>query len=105
MNRDAQKALYLALRRDETSREPVPRLWRPAKSLAPQKPDKPLSGLRIALDPGHLGGEWRRWKSAGFKSGGSAPVQEGDLTLPRGADYWRRGYENWARKFFYSQQL
>jgi hypothetical protein len=59
----------------------VPRLWRPANSLAPAKPDKPLSGLRIALDPGHLGGEWAKMEERWFQVGGSAPVEEGDLTL------------------------
>src|SRR5438046_5895629 len=80
-NRDAQKFFTLRFAQDETSREPVPRLWRPAKSLAPAKPDKPLSGLRIALDPGHLGGEWAKMEERWFQVGGSAPVQEGDLTL------------------------
>src|SRR5436190_8366878 len=80
-NRDAQKFFTLRFAQDEASREPVPRLWRPAKSLAPAKPDKPLSGLRIALDPGHLGGEWAKMEERWFQVGGSAPVEEGDLTL------------------------
>src|SRR6266487_2483861 len=80
-NRDAQKFFTLRFAQDEASREPVPRLWRPAKSLAPAKPDKPLSGLRIALDPGHFGGEWAKMEERWFQVGGSAPVEEGDLTL------------------------
>jgi hypothetical protein len=80
-NRDAQKFFTLRFAQDETSRERVPRLWRPAKSLAPAKPDKPLFGLRIALDPGHLGGEWAKMEERWFQVGGSAPVEEGDLTL------------------------
>jgi hypothetical protein len=80
-NRDAQKFFTLRFAQDEASREPVPRLWRPAKSLAPAKPDKPLSGLRIALDPGHLGGTWAKMEERWFQVGDSAPVQEGDLTL------------------------
>src|SRR5438876_6861260 len=80
-NRNAQKFFTLRFAQDEASREPVPRLWRPAKSLAPAKPDKPLSGLRIALDPGHLGGEWAKMEERWFQVGGSAPVQEGNLTL------------------------
>ena len=80
-NRDAQKFFTLRFAQDETSREPVPRLWRPAKSLVPAKPDKPLSGLRIALDPGHLGGTWAKMEERWFQVGDSAPVQEGDLTL------------------------
>jgi hypothetical protein len=80
-NRDAQKFFTLRFAQDETSRERVPRLWRSAKSLAPAKPDKPLFGLRIALDPGHLGGEWAKMEERWFQVGGSAPVEEGDLTL------------------------
>jgi hypothetical protein len=80
-NRDAQKFFTLRFAQDEASRERVPRLWRPAKSLAPAKPDKPLFGMRIALDPGHLGGEWAKMEERWFQVGGSAPVEEGDLTL------------------------
>jgi len=80
-NREAQKFFTLRFAQDEASREPVPRLWRLAKSLTPAKPDKPLSGLRIALDPGHLGGEWAKMEERWFQVGGSPPVQEGDLTL------------------------
>jgi hypothetical protein len=54
-NRATQKFFTLRFAEDEGSREPVPRLWRTAKSLPSAKPDKPLSDLRIALDPGHLG--------------------------------------------------
>ena len=80
-NRDAQKFFTLRFAQDEASRDPVPRLWRPAKSLVPAKPDKPLFGLRIALDPGHLGGTWTKMEERWFQVGDSAPVQEGDLTL------------------------
>jgi hypothetical protein len=59
----------------------VPRLWHPAESLPSAKADKPLSGLRIALDPGHLGGEWARMEERWFQVGSTQPVQEGDLTL------------------------
>src|SRR5438874_8137658 len=80
-NREAQKFFTLRFAQDDASREPVPRLWRLARSLAPAKPDKPLSGLHIALDPGHLGGTWAKMEERWFQVGDSAPVQEGDLTL------------------------
>src|SRR6266513_3920096 len=80
-NRNAQKFFTLRFAQDEASREPVPRLWRLPKSLAPAKPDKPLSGLKIALDPGHLGGSWAKMEERWFQVGNSKPVQEGDLTL------------------------
>jgi hypothetical protein len=80
-NRDAQKFFTLRFAEDEASCQPVPRLWRPAKSLTPVKRDKPLSGFRIALDPGHLGGKWAKMEERWFQVGDSQPVQEGDLTL------------------------
>src|SRR5439155_6097826 len=58
MNREAQTFFTLRFAANDAERRPVPRLWRPAKSLPSAKPEKPLSGLKIALDPGHLGGKW-----------------------------------------------
>ena len=80
-NRDAQKFFTLRFAKDKASAEQVPRLWQPAKSLPPVKPTKPLSGLRIALDPGHLGGKWAKMEERWFQVGDSPPVQEGDLAL------------------------
>src|SRR6266404_9117856 len=59
-NRESQKVFTLRFAPDLNSKAHVPRLWRPAKSLPPAKPNKPLAGLRIALDPGHLGGKWAK---------------------------------------------
>ena len=80
-NRDAQKFFTLRFAKDKASAKRVPRLWQPAKSLPPVKPTKPLSGLRIALDPGHLGGKWAKMEERWFQVGDSPPVQEGDLAL------------------------
>ncbi len=41
----------------------------------------PLAGLRIALDPGHIGGEWGRMEERFFVRGTDRPVQEGVLNL------------------------
>jgi len=81
MNREAQKFFTLRFAENDAWRKAVPRLWRPAESLPAAKPEKPLSGLRIALDPGHLGGKWAKMEERWFQVGESAPVQEGDLTL------------------------
>jgi hypothetical protein len=81
MNREAQRFFTLQFAENDASRNPVPRLWRPAKSLPRAKPEKPLSGLRIAFDPGHLGGKWAKMEERWFQVGNSAPVEEGDLTL------------------------
>ena len=50
-------------------------------TLPPRKPSGPLSDLRIALDPGHLGGTWAQMEERWFKVGDAAPIQEGDMTL------------------------
>ncbi len=80
-NREPQKFFTLRFAKNDTSRNPVPRLWHPARSLSHAKADKPLSGLRIALDPGHLGGKWARMEERWFQVGNTQPVQEGDLIL------------------------
>jgi hypothetical protein len=37
--------------------------------------------LKIALDPGHIGGAWAKMEERWFKSGDAAPVEEGEMTL------------------------
>ena len=81
MNRETQKFFWLRFAEKDDGRKSVPRLWRSAKSLPPAKPEKPLLGLKIALDPGHLGGKWAKMEERWFQVGNRSPVQEGDLTL------------------------
>jgi len=81
MNRQSQKFFTLRFAKNDAARNPVPRLWRTVKSLPSAKLETPLSGLRIALDPGHLGGKWAKMEERWFQVGNSAPVEEGDLTL------------------------
>src|SRR5262249_13376168 len=59
-NRDSQKFFTLRFAADNDASKHIPRLWRPARVLPPARPQKPLAGLRIALDPGHLGGRWAK---------------------------------------------
>jgi hypothetical protein len=58
----------------------VPRYWRIAEG-SPSDPEHPLSGFKIALDPGHLGGAWAKMEERWFQIDGSEPVTEGDMTL------------------------
>ena len=54
--------------------------WRPLAAL-PKGP-RPLEGVKIALDPGHLGGKWARMEERWFQLGAdTVPVAEGDMTL------------------------
>ena len=80
-NRESQKFFTLRFAENDTLCKPVPRLWRVANSLPRANPKKPLSGLRIALDPGHLGGKWAKMEERWFQVGNSAAMEEGDLTL------------------------
>lgn len=62
---------------------PVKESWRPRAAIAPATPppDRPLAGVRIALDPGHLGGRWAHTEERWFQLGHATPVAEGDMTL------------------------
>jgi len=80
-DRDAQSWLALRFAKDERKSKPVPRKWRPAQALPLVKKAGVLSGLKIALDPGHIGGEWAKMEERWFKSGDAAPVEEGEMTL------------------------
>src|SRR6266705_1909208 len=80
-NRESHNVFTLQFAPDANSKARLPRLWRPAKSLPSAKPNKPLAGLRVALDPGHLGGRWAKMEERWFQVGETKPVTEGDLTL------------------------
>jgi len=68
----------LRFAKDRASAKAAPRTWR-ARSELP--PGKPLAGLRIALDPGHLGGDFAKMEERWFRIGDGVAVAEGDLTL------------------------
>ncbi len=58
--------------------------WRDTYQMddLPEGSAKVLDGIRIAVDPGHIGGEWVRWDDRHFKIGShSTEVREGELTL------------------------
>jgi len=59
----------------------VPSYWRSRRMLPTVEPGRPLAGLKIALDPGHLGGQWAKMEERWFQIGKSKPVAEGDMTL------------------------
>ena len=64
--------------------KPLPaRYWRPRAAVPPAAPPpgRPLAGLRVALDPGHLGGRWAKLEERWFQIGDAPPVMEGEMTL------------------------
>ena len=81
MDRDAQSWFRLRFAASAAKSVTVPRWWRPARALPPSKKRGPLSGLKIALDPGHIGGAWARMEERWYKSGEGQPVEEGEMTL------------------------
>jgi hypothetical protein len=44
-------------------------------------PTRPLAGLKIALDPGHIGGDWAQLEARYFKLGDDPPVLEAKLNM------------------------
>ena len=66
---------------DAASAKAAPRFWRTAAQLGVAPEGQPLAGLKIALDPGHLGGKWAQMEERFFQIGESRPVTEGDMTL------------------------
>ncbi len=57
-----------------------PRYWKGHDERFPVS-GKPLAGLRIAIDPGHLGGAFAQMEARWFRIGNSRPVEEGEMTL------------------------
>lgn len=66
---------------DEASRKPAPGYWRSPAQLGPAPDNQPLRGLKIALDPGHIGGDYSQMEERWFQIGDDPPVTEGDMVL------------------------
>ena len=56
------------------------RYWRPSSAI-PKESAKPLASVKIAIDPGHIGGKWAKMEERWFQIGDSKPIAEGDMTL------------------------
>ncbi len=81
INKDAQSWFTLRFARDGASRKKPPVSWKRAASLPQARKGGELGGVKIALDPGHIGGRWAKMEERWFQVGESKPVQEGDMTL------------------------
>jgi hypothetical protein len=76
----ASEVVELALGNSTNSPAPA-RYWRRARELPPRGQQPALSGLHIALDPGHLGGKWAQMEERLLQVPGRGEVREGDLSL------------------------
>ena len=65
----------------EEGADRVKRMWRAGAELGPAPAGRPLEGLRVVIDPGHLGGEWAKIEERWLLVPGGQPVREGDMTL------------------------
>ncbi|MEM9478837.1 MAG: hypothetical protein AAGA58_04150 [Verrucomicrobiota bacterium] len=65
----------------------APRYWRKASELPPASDlkNKPLEDLRVAIDPGHIGGDWARMEERWYQIGDGVEVMEGELVLQTAA--------------------
>lgn len=81
MDRDAQTWFTLRFAKDGRRGRLAANPWRTAQSLPRQKRKGALAGLKIALDPGHIGGDWAKMEERWFKVGDAPPVKEGEMTL------------------------
>ena len=71
---------HLRFAQDAASSRAAPSYWR-GRAEHSAEADSPLAGLKIAIDPGHLGGSWAKMEERWFRVGRSTPVTEGDMTL------------------------
>ncbi len=71
----------LRFAKDAKSAKAVPRDWRAVSALPRTKAERPLDGVKIALDPGHIGGDWALMEGRSFQRGQDRSVREGDMTL------------------------
>ena len=78
----ANLARVLSLAKDSSAVKTPPRYWHPRSGIPPAiEAARPLAGVRIALDPGHLGAAWARLEERWFVIGEAKPVMEGEMTL------------------------
>ncbi|MFT5905705.1 MAG: N-acetylmuramoyl-L-alanine amidase [Cryomorphaceae bacterium] len=75
------KQLYELFFASEVKQERPPKFWRNRDELIVQDPLKPLLGLRIVIDPGHIGGKFSQIEERQFNYKETPPVKEGNLTL------------------------
>jgi len=71
----------LRFAKDAAAVKAAPRYWRTPAQLGPAPEGQPLAGVKVALDPGHLGGAWAKMEERYFQIGESRPVTEGDMAL------------------------
>lgn len=76
------EAITIALASSADDDRPAPRYWRTLEEWRQTREGaRPLEGLRVVLDPGHIGGEWGRMEGREWRLGDGPLMREGDLVL------------------------
>lgn len=73
--------LYELFFASEVKNKRPPKFWRKRDEVVVKDPVKPLLGLRIVIDPGHIGGKYSELEERHFIFKDAPPVKEGNLTL------------------------
>ncbi len=59
----------------------IPRSYRTVSEFRALPKQKPLDGLRVAIDPGHIGGQWGPIEMRSVVLNGIGTIQEGDFNI------------------------
>lgn len=80
-SRDPERVYKLRLASASSRPGAQPSSKRESRVQAKPSRQRPLEGLRFAIDPGHIGGQWAKLEWRWFQIGNAGPVAEGDLNL------------------------
>ncbi|MEM6911878.1 MAG: hypothetical protein AAF555_09900 [Verrucomicrobiota bacterium] len=79
---DPDARYRLHFRRTDENPVQVARYWTPARDRPPPSlPEQLLQGVHIALDPGHIGGDYAQMEERWFQIGSLPAVMEGEMAL------------------------
>lgn len=78
----AEPLRTIPFRANRAAAKPAPeRYWRRAAELPALRKRPPLSDLHIALDPGHIGGQWAQMEERFLSFNPGESIREGDMSL------------------------
>ncbi len=77
----AKKSPLFTLNFAPSEKAAAPLPYRYQTRAASTDPARPLKGIKIALDPGHIGGDWAKLEARWFQLGDDPPVMEAQLAL------------------------
>lgn len=76
-----KQSIFIRFAPNAANRSPLPRYWKQKSQLSKRSSSRPLQGLTVALDPGHIGGNYAKMEERWFQIGKIPPVMEGNMSL------------------------